>query len=82
MPHDDSYNSDWMIDTEIATARHLPSGVVFRYLPVPSCPEQLQTFVIIAHGEYANIGNQTFQNHIKQLGEEGKDRYKAALDEN
>ena len=81
MPHNNSYQSDWVIDTEIATATHLPSEVVFRYLPIPNCPEQTRTFVVIAHGEYANLYNQTVQNHVKQLGEQGKALYKAALDE-
>lgn len=81
MSHDNLYQSDWAIDTEIATARHIPSGVVFRYLPVPNSPEQLRTFVITARGEYANLCNQAVQNNVKQLGEQGKALYMATLDE-
>lgn len=80
MSRGNSDRGDWVIDAEIAVAQHLPTGVVFRYLPVPNHPEQLRTFVITAHGEYANGYNHAAQSLVKRLGEQGKVYYLDELD--
>lgn len=77
MSNDSADQDEWEIDVEIATARHLPTGIVFRYLPVPDHPEMLRPFVVRAHGEFANACNHAAQRQVKHLGEQGKIYYQA-----
>lgn len=67
--------NQWEIDIEIATAKHLETGVIFRYLPIPNQPGQLRTYVISAQGEYANALNKSKQRELMTLAEEGKSLY-------
>ena len=67
--------TQWEIDIEIATAKHIETGATFRYLPVPNQPSQLRTYIISAQGEYANALNQSKQRELMTLAEEGKSLY-------
>lgn len=43
-----SERDEWVIITELAIAKHLPTGTVYRYLPDPQRPDYTKIYVVSA----------------------------------
>lgn len=74
-----SEQDEWVIITELAIAKHLPTGTVYRYLPDPRRPGHTKIYVVSAFGEYANLSNSQKQRIVNILGEQGKNLYLSTL---